>query len=228
MAEFGNNATTQPLLFNSTFPWRLQRHRQGQSADIALIVRRLHETSPWPFGKTVDSDERKKKVANLLVEQQGFLRSFARHLARDTVLDEHDLLQNICRHVLENWSQWRGPAFEPWLREIGKTVFLKEIRREKLRTPVDIGEAAWNNIEDPEAGSAADAIVVRLDFNKTMAYLSPAHQEILLLAMKGFRTVELAVMLAIPKGTAMSRLKRARDQFELHVSVDRHQDEAQA
>ena len=175
----------------------------------------------------MDSDERKKTVAKYLVEHQGFLRSFARRLVMNTVLDEHDLLQNICRHVLENWSQWRGPGFEPWLRQIAKTVFLQEIRREKLRTPVDIGEAAWENVEDAEAGSAADAIVVRLDFNRTMAYLSPAHQEILLLAIKGFRTVELAVMLGIPKGTAMSRLKRARDQFEHHARLDLDEGEAE-
>lgn len=227
MARFGNSTITQPLLFNSVLPWRLHSHRHARSTDIALIVLWLHDTQRF-FGETVDSDERKKKVTDFLVQHQGFLRSFARHLVRGTVLDEHDLLQNICRHVLENWSQWRGPAFEPWLREIAKTVFLKEIRREKLRTPVDIGEAAWENVEDLEAGSAADAIVVRLDFNRTMAYLSPAHQEILLLAMKGFKTVELAVMLAIPKGTAMSRLKRARDQFELHASLDQDQDEAEA
>ena len=191
---------------------------------LALIVLWLHDTTQRFFGEAVDSNERKKRVADHLVEYQGFLGSFARHLVRGTVLDEQDLLQNICKHVLENWAQWRGPGFEPWLRQIARTVFLKEIRREKLRTPVDIGEAAWENVEDEEAGTAADAIVVRLDFNRTMAYLSPAHQEILLLAMKGFRTVELAVMLGIPKGTAMSRLKRARDQFENYAGQD--QDEA--
>ena len=180
------------------------------------------------FGQAVDSDERKKTVSNLLVQHQDFLRSFARYLVKNTVLDEQDLLQTICRHVLENWSQWRGPGFEPWLREIGKTAFLKEIRREKLRTPVDIGEEAWENVEDEEAGSTADAVVVRLDFDRTMAYLSPAHQEILLLAMKGFRTVELAVMLGIPKGTAMSRLKRARDQYEHYADLGQDQKEARA
>lgn len=46
--------------------------------------------------------------------------------------------------------------------------------------------------------------------------------------MKGFKTIELAEMLGIPKGTAMSRLKRARDQFEQHASRDRGQEEAEA
>ena len=185
----------------------------------------LHDTNQRFFGQTVDSDERKKTVSDLLVQHQDFLRSFARYLVKNTVLDEQDLRQSICRHVLENWAQWRGPGFEPWLREIGRTVFLKEIRREKLRTPVDIGEEAWENVEDEEAGSTADAVVVRLDFDRAMAYLSPAHQEILLLAMKGFRTVELAVMLGIPKGTAMSRLKRARDQYEHYANLGQDQDE---
>jgi len=180
------------------------------------------------LGEIVENDERKKKVADLLVEHQGFLRSFARHLTKDTVFDEYDLVQNTCKRVLEVWFQWRGPGFEPWLRQIAKTVFLKEIRREKLRTPVDIGEAGWDNVEDEEAGTVADAVVVRLDIAKTMTYLSPAHQEILLLAMKGFRTVELAEMLGIPKGSAMSRLKRARDQFEKHASLDQGRNEAKA
>ena len=154
---------------------------------MALIVLWLHDTTQRLFGTIVDADERKKKVVDLLVEHQGFLRSFARHLVKGTFLDEHDLVQNTCKHVLENWFQWRGPAFEPWLRQITRTVFLKEIRREKLRTPVDIGEAAWENVEDEEAGTVADAIVVSLDFDKTMTYLSPAHQEILWLAIKGFK-----------------------------------------
>lgn len=180
------------------------------------------------LGEIVESDDRKKQVADLLVEHQGYLRSFAYHLAKDTILDEYDLVQNICKRVLETWYQWRGPGFEPWLRQIARTVFLKEIRREKLRTPVDIGEAGWNKMEDEKAEAVDDAVVVRLDVAKTMTYLSPAHQEILLLAMKGFRTVELAEMLGIPKGSAMSRLKRARDQFEKHADLGQGKKEAKA
>lgn len=228
MAIFEIKSITQVLLFNAIYPWHLHNHLRTKSTNIALIVLWLHDTDQHLLGEIVEHNERQKKVADLLVDHQGFLRSFTRYLVKGTVLDEHDLLQNICRQVLETWSQWRGPGFEPWLREISRTVFLKEIRREKLRTPVDIGETAWERVEDQVAGNVADAVIVSLDVAKTMSYLSPDHREILLLAMKEFSHHELAVMLGIPKGTVMSRLKRARDQYKRHESLDQDQDEAEA
>ncbi len=217
------------VLFNSALPWHAYGPRQRRPQSLALKDLRLHETLQSFFdGTIVEADEQKKKVADFLVEHQAFLRKRAHYLAEGTILDEADLVQNTCKQVLEKWHQWQGPAFEPWLRQILQTVFLKEIRREKLRMPVDIGEVGWERVEDQRAGTAADAVVVRLDVAKTMTNLSPDHQEILLLAIKGLSHDELAEALGIPKGTVMSRLKRARDQFRHHASLDQGQEEAEA
>ena len=172
-------------------------------------------------------DERQSEVRGLLVENQTFLRAIAILRCNGTQLDADDIVQLTNRRVLECWYQWRGEAFKAWLREIMISQFRREMRRERLRTGVDLSEDAWARIEDENPSGGADAVVAGLDFNKTLARLSPDHQEILLLRMEGLSYEQLAEALEIPKGTAMSRLKRARDSFEQHrLDLDHDREEA--
>ena len=142
-------------------------------------------------------------------------------------LDADDIVQLTSRRVLECWYQWRGESFKAWLYEIMMSQFQRELRRERLRTGADLSENAWARIEDDNPSGGADAVIAGLDFNKTLARLSPDHQEILLLRMEGLSYEQLAEALGIPKGTAMSRLKRARDSFEKH-RLDLNQDNREA
>lgn len=176
----------------------------------------------------MSTDKDRDEVARLLVEHQEFLRMVAHYRARGTGLDGRDLVQIANSRVLECWYQWRGVAFKLWLREILESQFLREMRRERLRAGVDLSEDAWARVEDQEAGMGADAVVESLDFDKTMTYLSPGHQEILWLRMKGHSYDELAEMLGIPKGTVMSRLKRAKDRYHHYATLDQGREEAEA
>ena len=217
---------TQPLMFNSVLPWRLHGHRQVGSRDLALIVLWLHQAAESFFGEIVANDERKNKIRDLLVEHQDFLLKIAHFRTSGTRLEARDIVQITNARVLECWFQWRGIAFKPWLREILESQFLKEMRRERIRTGVDLSEQAWQRVEDQAAGTGADAVVASLDFDKTLTYLSPEHQEILRLRMDGFSYEELAEALGIPKGTAMSRLKRARDKYDEYANLDKDRAEA--
>lgn len=138
------------------------------------------------------------------------LRRYAMSLARRADLAD-DLVQTTVERAIRA-SGSRDPALrlEPWLFRITRNAFIDLTRRQRTQgVEVDV-------FDIPEALSddGTRVIEARLMLRATQAAmrdLPPEQAEILhLICIEDLSYAEAAEVLAIPKGTVMSRLSRAR------------------
>jgi RNA polymerase sigma-70 factor (ECF subfamily) len=94
-----------------------------------------------------------------------------------------------------------------WLRTTVRNRFIDEVRRRRTRgTGVDV-----QNLADDIALSVPAAAGGLGDLLAAAARLTPEHRDILVLAgVEALSYREMAAELAVPAGTVMSRLARAR------------------
>lgn len=138
------------------------------------------------------------------------LRRYAMSLARRADLAD-DLVQTTVERAIRA-ADSRDPALrlEPWLFRITRNAFIDLTRRQRTQgVEVDV-------FDIPEALSddGTRVIEARLMLRATQAAmrdLPPEQAEILhLICIEDLSYAEAAEVLAIPKGTVMSRLSRAR------------------
>ena len=140
------------------------------------------------------------------------LRRYARALLRDPV-DADDLVQDCLERAVGRWHQRRpdGDA-RTWLYAILHNLAVSQMRQRARRgahLPVeDASEASLSIAPNQDDG---------LRHRDLMAALAALPEEqrgvLLLVTVEGLSYAETAQVLAIPIGTAMSRLARARDRM---------------
>jgi RNA polymerase sigma-70 factor (ECF subfamily) len=129
-------------------------------------------------------------------EAQRLLR-FALRLTHDTPSAE-DLVQEVLLKAWRSFHQFRdGTNARAWLYRILVNAFHEQGR--KVRSvPIPV-----NN--------KVPAMIERLEMNQALDSLPVEHRTVLLLGVvEGFTCREIAEILAVPIGTVMSRLSRAR------------------
>ncbi len=135
------------------------------------------------------------------------LRRYAAALAHE-LGDADDLVQDCLERALAKLDGRRGGAMRPWLFSILHNVSInrwRRWRRSGLRgDPVP-------ELPVPPAQQASAELRAAL---RGLDRLPPEQRQVLLLvAVEGFDYAEAAAILAIPVGTVMSRLSRARDRL---------------
>ena len=153
------------------------------------------------------NDELQRELPQLLPR----LWRFALRLTRNNA-DAEDLVQRTCVRGLERRTQWQpGTVLLSWLFAIMHSIWLNELRAQQRRregsiADFDIEDAAFvENTGDPEHRMLCQQIVEAVEL------LPEAQRTVMLLvAVEGFGYREAADLLAIPLGTVMSRLARAR------------------
>jgi len=146
--------------------------------------------------------------AERLVELIPRLRRYARALAGDRATAD-DLVQDTLERA---WSKLhlyrRGTDLRAWLFTVMHNVHVNRVRAARPTDPIDEGM--------PELATRApqgDALLVR-DLDRAIARLPDEQRAVLLLvALEDLSYEEVAQSLAIPIGTVMSRLSRARDKL---------------
>lgn len=135
------------------------------------------------------------------------LRRYAVALVRDREAAE-DLVQDCLERALSRRHLWRGSgSIRAWLFRI-----LLNLRRDGARRS---GRAALVLIEAPDAEAAQaggqEAHLALAELHRAIGRL-PEDQRaaLLLVALEGLSLAEAASALAIPEGTLVSRLGRAR------------------
>lgn len=141
------------------------------------------------------------------------LYNFARWLARDA-RDAEDLVQETYLKALRGFGSFQaGTNFRAWMFRILKNTFLSSRSRleYRLTEAIDAEECGPEPIENetPET-----ILVCRSDSQSIQQAIDnlPAHsREVLILCdVEEMSYQEMAEILAIPVGTVMSRLSRAR------------------
>ena len=137
------------------------------------------------------------------------LYNFAHWLTQDR--DEaEDLVQETYVKALRGFSSFQtGTNFRAWMYRILRNSFLSSRSGLKATVSFDEEEHLVNAAADPEGVllSRADRDVVR----RALEELPVHHREVLLLCeVEEMSYQEISEALAIPAGTVMSRLSRAR------------------
>ncbi|MGO9088087.1 MAG: sigma-70 family RNA polymerase sigma factor [Candidatus Sulfotelmatobacter sp.] len=139
------------------------------------------------------------------------LYNFARWLTEDTA-EAEDLVQETYAKALRGFSSFQaGTNFRAWMYRILRNSFLSSCTGLKTTVPFDEEEheTAVTDRATPESLLLAEAS--RETVQQAMAELPVYFREILLLCeVEEMSYQEIAESLAIPPGTVMSRLSRAR------------------
>ena len=155
------------------------------------------------------STARFEELAMPLFDQ---LYNFARWLTRDTP-EAEDLVQETYTKALRGFSSFQlGTNFRAWMYRILRNSFLSS--RTGLKTMVTIDEDVNENLLPAETTTPESILIGRADRESVQQALEglPVHfREILLLCeVEEMSYQEIAETLAVPIGTVMSRLSRAR------------------
>jgi len=140
------------------------------------------------------------------------LYNFARWLAQDTA-EAEDLVQETYAKALRGFSSFQpGTNFRAWMYRILRNSFLSS--RTGLRTMVTIDGEADENLLPAESTTPESILIEQANremVQQALEQLPVPFREILLLCeVEEMSYQEIAETLAIPMGTVMSRLSRAR------------------
>jgi len=140
------------------------------------------------------------------------LQRFALWLTRNPHSAE-DLVQGCLTRALSRWSGYRGEeSLRAWLFAILYRQFIDGERRRKRYQRL-LG--FFTGEED--SGDSAETLAIADETLQQFARLSAdARALLLLISVEGMSYQEAATALAIPVGTVMSRLSRARKQLHQH------------
>ena len=156
--------------------------------------------SPRPVGELM--------LRNELEEHIPHLRRYARALARNRDIAD-DLVQETLLRALDAELRWRGGNLRVWLFTILTNLNRNRLRALVRRAPHDGLEAVDAALPTPATNGEGRDIARALDS------ISTDQREVLLLvALEGLSYADCARTLAVPIGTVMSRLSRARVAFK--------------
>jgi RNA polymerase sigma-70 factor (ECF subfamily) len=142
--------------------------------------------------------------------------------------EAEDAAQDVFLKLRERARQFRGAArLTTWLHRIAVNHCLHLLEKRRLRACQPFDAASGRRLADPgpdphDVAAAADARDVVL---ARLARLSEEHRAVLVLReLEGLAYDEIAGLLAVPVGTVMSRLSRARERWmELSAGVRNEQ-----
>jgi RNA polymerase sigma-70 factor (ECF subfamily) len=160
---------------------------------------------------------------------EDFLDLFWRHgpavhayLARRTGReDADDLLSEVWLRAFRGQANYdrRWPDARPWLYGIARNVLRAHWRRAGRTegAPLDVlASDPWSDTD-----SRLDAVALQGTLRRILAILSDDEREVLyLVTWEQLTPAEVAVALAIPQGTARSRLHRALSVLRREMAVD--------
>jgi RNA polymerase sigma-70 factor (ECF subfamily) len=130
--------------------------------------------------------------------------------------DAEDVVQEACVRALSAMDRFRGGDRRAWLLAIVRNGCYSVFRGRRGRTTIGFDETAHQNEDrtpSPERLALEDETARRVQ--TAVAALSPEFREaIVLREFEGLSYKDIAEVVAVPIGTVMSRLSRARAQLQ--------------
>ncbi len=148
------------------------------------------------------------------------LRRYARMLTSDSASAD-DLVQDTIERAWSRHQQWLpGSDLRAWLFSILHNRRIDLLRGSKRMQSLDDESAPLSLDELMSHPAPADDRLGSLDLQRAFERLSEEHREVLMLvAVEQFSYDETALALAVPIGTVMSRLSRARARLRLELAA---------
>jgi RNA polymerase sigma-70 factor, ECF subfamily len=121
-----------------------------------------------------------------------------------------DLVQATCLRALEKSQQFiPGTRLDRWLFSILRSIWLNDIRANKVRNPVELEEAEAVLVFDGIQAFQTNILAAQV-LKQIQALPTALRETVYLVYGEGLSYAEAAQMLAVPIGTVMSRLASAR------------------
>src|SRR5204862_1112255 len=170
-----------------------------------------------PVKASNDDPEKARRFRDTALPYLDDAYTLARYLLRDAA-DAEDAVQECYLRAFKHFDSYRGPAMKPWLFAILRNVCRAEYAR-RATTPTtaieDVPESAeqtplWHEAEEtPEAQLQRrwDSDTIR---RLVAALTEPFRETFVLREIENLSYREIADVAALPVGTVMSRLARAR------------------
>lgn len=177
-----------------------------------------------------DDAEKARRFRDAALPYLDDVYTLARHLLRDAG-DAEDAVQECYLRALKHFDSYRGPAMKPWLFAILRNVCRAEFSR-RANSPVKtIDELPEDAEQKPlwhEADETPEAQMLRRRDASTIqelvaALAEPFRETFVLREVHSLSYREIADIVAVPVGTVMSRLARARAMLRTAWMADEEQ-----
>jgi RNA polymerase sigma factor (sigma-70 family) len=164
-----------------------------------------------------DDAEKARRFREAALPYLDDVYTLARHLLRDAS-DAEDAVQECYLRALRHFDSYRGPAMKPWLFAILRNVCRAEFAR-RANSPVKTVDELPDDVEQTplwhEADETPEAQMLRRRDASTIqelvaALAEPFRETFVLREVHSLSYREIADIVAVPVGTVMSRLARAR------------------
>jgi RNA polymerase sigma-70 factor, ECF subfamily len=177
-----------------------------------------HEWSRPPVRLVAESEPVGRRFADQLIAVLPRLRRFARGLT-GSASEADDLVQAACERALARRHQFQeGTRFDSWMFRIVQTIWIDQIRAREVRK--EDGELVEGRAGSDEPVRRVEARLSLGEVRRAVDRLPPDQRAALLLvAVEGLSYKEAAAVAAVPVGTIMSRLARARAALQLQLEA---------
>src|SRR4030081_3314825 len=187
------------------------------SAGRAPVISTSAGQSAMPVNAANDDPEKARRFRDAALPHLDDAYTLARYLLRDAA-DAEDAVQEFYLRAFKHFDSYRGPAMKPWLFAILRNVCRAEYAR-RATTPTspieDVVETAEQAPLWHEAQETPEAQLVRAKDSDTIrrlvaALTEPFRETFVLREIENLSYRQIADVAAVPVGTVMSRLARAR------------------
>jgi RNA polymerase sigma-70 factor (ECF subfamily) len=170
-----------------------------------------------PVNAANDDPEKARRFRDAALPHLDDVYTLARYLLRDAG-DAEDAVQECYLRALKHFDSYRGPAMKPWLFAILRNVCYAEFARRATSPNTAIEDVADSAEQTPlwhEAQETPEAQLLRQKDASTIrrlvaALAEPFRETFVLREIHNLSYREIADVAAVPVGTVMSRLARAR------------------
>jgi RNA polymerase sigma factor (sigma-70 family) len=142
--------------------------------------------------------------------------NFACYLARDPIAAE-DVVQEAFMRAFRSFATYQGGSAKGWLLAIVRNCFHDRIKAQGHGPPLDFTQAVDEETPESLLLQKRDIALVRTIVESLP---EPFRETLVLRELEELSYKEIAVLTAVPIGTVMSRLARARDMLGALLIAD--------
>jgi RNA polymerase sigma-70 factor (ECF subfamily) len=164
-------------------------------------------------------DHERARFEQVLLPHLAAAYNLARWLTRDDH-DAEDVMQEAYLRALKFFGGFHGTDGRTWLLAIVRNTCYTWLQKKQARGPATAFDEAIHGVDTAALNPATVLLLkeAKQSVRQAVDELPVELREVVVLReLEGFSYKEIAAIAAIPMGTVMSRLARARERLEQHL-----------